>query len=68
MPNKRKPKSDVSPDARMTPQQAALLKQLAQDAFELDAFHARITGAEADRRIAMLNAKLKLLGEPPHTL
>jgi hypothetical protein len=28
----------------------------------------RITSAEADRRIAMLSAKLKLLGEPPHTL
>jgi hypothetical protein len=68
MPNKRKTKSDVSLDARMTPQQAALLKKLAQDAFELDAFHAQITSAEADRRIAMLSAKLKLLGEPPHTL
>ena len=25
-------------------------------------------GGEADVRIAMLTAKLKLLGEPPHTL
>ena len=52
----------------MTPEQAALLKKLAEDAFELDAFQPEITRAEADKRIAMLRAKLKLLDEPPHTL
>jgi hypothetical protein len=55
-------------DERMTPKQAALLKKLAEDTFELDAFKPNVTRAEAERRIAMLSAKLKLLGEPPHTL
>ena len=44
------------------------MKRLAQDAYELDAFRPNLTSAEADIRIAMLTAKLKLLGEPPHTL
>ncbi|MGB8446618.1 MAG: hypothetical protein WCE32_19805, partial [Pseudolabrys sp.] len=55
-------------DGRMTAAQAATLKRLAQDAYELDAFKLNLTGTEADIRIAMLTAKLKLLGEPPHTL
>ena len=52
----------------MTVTQAATLKRLAQDAYEPDAFKPNLTSAEADIRIAMLTAKLKLLGEPPHTL
>lgn len=52
----------------MTAEQAALLKQLAHDAYEPDAFKPRLTQAEVQRRIAMLTAKLKLLDEPPHTL
>jgi hypothetical protein len=51
-------------DARkrpMTPAQEATLKRLAQAAYEL-------TCTEADKRIAMLTAKLKLLDGPPHTL
>jgi hypothetical protein len=36
--------------------------------YEPDAFKPNLTSAEADIRIAMLTAKLKLLGEPPHTL
>jgi hypothetical protein len=44
---------------KMTAQQAA---------YELEAFHLNLTRAEADLRIAMLTAKLKLLDEPPHTL
>jgi hypothetical protein len=52
----------------MTAAQAATLKRLAHDAYELDAFRPNLTSAEADIRIAMLTAKLKLLGEPPHTL
>jgi hypothetical protein len=35
---------------------------------ELDAFKPNLTRAEADIRIAMLKAKLKLLDGPPHTL
>ena len=53
---------------KMTAQQAATLKRLAQAAYELEAFHLNLTRAEADLRIAMLTAKLKLLDEPPHTL
>jgi hypothetical protein len=55
-------------DRPMTTAQAATLKRLAQDAYEPDAFKPNLTSAEADIRIAMLTAKLKLLGEPPHTL
>jgi hypothetical protein len=53
---------------RMTAEQAATLKQLAKAAYELDAFKPNLTRAEADIRIAMLKAKLKLLDGPPHTL
>jgi hypothetical protein len=52
----------------MTTAQAATLKRLTQDAYELDAFKPNLTRFEADTRIAMLTAKLKLLGGPPHTL
>jgi len=52
----------------MTAEQAATLKRLAEAAYELDAFKPNLTRAEADVRIAMLTAKLKLLAEPPHTL
>jgi hypothetical protein len=58
----------LSDDARMSKKQAARLKQLAHDAFELDAFKPHLTQTEAARRIAMLSAKLTLLDEPPHTL
>jgi hypothetical protein len=57
--------SDTRP---VTPEQAATLKQLAKVAYELDAFKPNLTCAEADIRIAMLKAKLKLLDGPPHTL
>ena len=52
----------------MTAAQAATLKRLTQDAYELDAFKSNLTRTEADIRIAMLTAKLKLLDGPPHTL
>jgi hypothetical protein len=58
----------LSDDAPMSKKQAARLKQLAHDAFELDAFKSHLTQTEAARRIAMLAAKLTLLDEPPHTL
>jgi len=54
--------------APMTAAQALALKQLATDAFELEAFDPNLTKAEAQRRIATLAAKLALLDEPPHTL
>jgi hypothetical protein len=52
----------------MTAEQAATLKGLARDAYELEAFQLYLTRAEAEVRIAMLTAKLKLLDGPPHTL
>ena len=52
----------------MTAEQAARLKELAQAAYELDAFKLNLTRVEADTRIAMLAAKLRLLDGPPHTL
>ena len=52
----------------MTAEQAATLRQLAEAAYERDAFQPNLSRAEADLRIAMLTAKLKLLGNPPHTL
>jgi hypothetical protein len=52
----------------MTAAQAATLKSLAHAAYELDAFKQNLTRIEADIRIAMLTAKLKLLDGPPHTL
>ena len=49
-------------------EQAATLRRLAEAAYELDAFKPNLTRAEADRRIAALMAKLKLLDGPHHTL
>jgi hypothetical protein len=40
--------------------------QLAFDAYEPEAFSPSLTKAEAEERIAMLQAKLKLMSEPPH--
>ena len=56
----------VPANSPMTAAQAALLKQLAHDAFDLEAFSAQLTQNEAERRIATLQAMLKLQGEPPH--
>ena len=52
----------------MTAEQLSQLRQLAQDAYEPEAFSEQLTRAEAAERIAVLRAKLKLLDEPPHTL
>jgi hypothetical protein len=58
----------MTDDRSMTAAQKATLKRLAQAAYELDAFKPNLTHTEADERIAMLTAKLKLLDGPPHTL
>ena len=55
-------------DELMTAAQAATLKELAEAAYELDAFKPNLTRTEAEISIAMLAAKLKLLDGPPHTL
>lgn len=60
-----KPAATVAP---MTALQATRLKQLACDAYELEAFKTHLTQVEAQRRIAVLTAKLAMLDEPPHTL
>lgn len=52
----------------MTAEQSARLRELAQAAYELEAFKSNLARAEADKRIAILTAKLKLLDGPPHTL
>jgi hypothetical protein len=61
----RKKKPDTV--ARMTPKQATLLRKLAFDAYEPEAFSPELTAAEAEQRIGVLQAKLKLMSEPPHT-
>jgi hypothetical protein len=53
--------------AVMTPEQASLLRKLAFDAYEPDAFSSELTAAEAEQHINVLRAKLKLISEPPHT-
>jgi hypothetical protein len=62
------PTKPTTGETPMTADQAARLKQLAFDAYEADAFKEVLSQAEAERRIAMLTAKLKLLDTPPHTL
>ena len=58
----------TSGESTMTGTQAAALRRLAEEAFEPEAFNARLTRAEAARRIAALSAKLRLQDGPPHTL
>ena len=50
----------------MTSDQAIQLRQLAFDAYEPDAFRPNLTSMEAERRIATLRAKLRLMDDPPH--
>lgn len=51
----------------MTAEQATLLRKLAFDAYEPEAFRPGLTKAEAEQRINTLRAKMKLMSEPPHT-
>jgi len=50
----------------MTSDQAIQLRQLAFDAYEPDAFRPNLTRTEAERCIAALQAKLRLMDDPPH--
>lgn len=61
----RKKKSDTV--TRMKPEQASILRKLAFDAYEPEAFSSELTAAEVEQRIEVLRAKLKLMSEPPHT-
>lgn len=65
---RRTPILSTGPGERMTAEQRALLRRLAHDSFEPEAFSDQLTQEEAVKRISMLQAKLKLLDEPPHTL
>jgi hypothetical protein len=69
-PPTRRPEPILSTGAgvAMSSAQRVLLRRLAAEAYEPDAFSEQLTQAEAAERIAMLKAKLKLLDEPPHTL
>ncbi len=58
----------LSTGTPMSAKQAATLKQLSVDAYQSEVFDEHLTHAEAERRIATLRAKLKLLDAPPHTL
>ena len=62
-----KPAKDSSVVGLMTPKQEALLRKLAFDAYEPEAFSPNLTEAEAELRITTLQAKLRLMSEPPHT-
>ena len=53
--------------ALMSAEQAALLRRLAFDAYEPEAFKPDLTKAEAEQRIEVLRGKMRLMGEPPHT-
>jgi hypothetical protein len=64
----RKPILSTGPGERMSAAQKKLLRQLAFEGYEPEAFSEQLTQAEAAKRIAMLQAKLKLMDEPPHTL
>ena len=60
----RRASKSVTP---MSAEQAALLRRLAFDAYEPEAFSPNLTKAEAEQRIDVLQAKMKLMSEPPHT-
>ena len=52
----------------MTEAQMSLLRRLAEEAFEPEAFSRQLSRAEAQRRIEALAAKLRLQDGPPHAL
>jgi hypothetical protein len=52
----------------MTEEQAATLKALAEATLEPETFNPHLDAAEAARRIEALQAKLRLMDGPPHTL
>jgi hypothetical protein len=65
---RRAPILSTGPGGHMTAEQRSLLLRLARDGYEPEAFSEQLTQDEAAKRIAMLQAKLKLLDGPPHTL
>lgn len=69
MANRENPALTLTADsgAPMSAEQAALLKRLSHEAYDFEAFSPHLSQAEAARRIAVLQAKLKLQSYPPHT-
>jgi hypothetical protein len=65
---RRTPILSTGPGERMTAEQRTLLRQLAHDGYEPEAFSDQLTQDEAAKRISMLQAKLRLMDGPPHTL
>lgn len=55
-------------DAPMSAEQEAVLRELAKDALEPEAFSQVLTQSQAAERISVLKAKLKLMSHPPHTV
>jgi hypothetical protein len=62
------PTLSTGPGKLMTSEQRTLLRQLAHDGYEPEAFSDQLTQHEAAKRIIMLQAKLRLMDGPPHTL
>jgi hypothetical protein len=52
----------------MTEEQTAILRRLAEEALEPEAFSRRLSSGEAQRRIEALREKLRLQDGPPHVL
>ncbi len=72
-PTKRKhdaasSKAPIPRQQPMSPEQATHLKDLAGQALEPEAFRPGLTEAEAMRRIKALEAKLRSMDGPPHTV
>ena len=59
---------DATGGEPMTEAQMLLLRRLAEEALEPEAFSRQLSSAEAQRRIEALGAKLRLQDGPPHTL
>jgi hypothetical protein len=58
----------ASSEDPMTREQAARLKELAEQALEPESFDPMLTAAEAARRIAALEVKVRNMDGPPHTV
>jgi hypothetical protein len=59
---------DAAGEQPMTEAQTLLLRRLAQETLEPEAFSRQLTSAEARQRIEALRAKLRLQDGPPHVL
>lgn len=65
---KSQPHPATAHEQPMSNDQAVYLKALAGQALEPEAFRPGLSEAEAARRIRALEAKLKIMDGPPHTM